>query len=191
MKPHSNFSRVISVLPSRLKYFNLLIMSSLIFLNSTHNLEARTRHSKKIKEFEAEILSCHDGDTCRAKYKGEKIKIRFSGIDAPEIKQTEGKAAKRELEGLIVGKTVKLECDGKSYDRLTCTVRLNDVEINAEMVKRGYAFDSPKYSKGKYAEAMQSAKAQKIGIWKTIEVSPFCTRHKNNIKCKSDLLYNQ
>lgn len=163
----------------------LILASTQVFAKS------KTRHSQKIKSFEAEIISCHDGDTCKAKYKNEKIKIRFSGIDAPEIKQPEGKLSKKYLNDTLMGKTVQLECDGKSYDRVTCLVYLSGVEINQQMVDKGFAFDSPKYSKGKYQQAMLQAKSAKLGIWKSIETSPFCTRHKNNAKCKTDALYNQ
>jgi micrococcal nuclease len=174
---------------TKLCFKNILFL--FLFFITLNQAESRIRHSKAVKTFQAQILSCHDGDTCRAKYKNETIKIRLAGIDAPEIKQFEGKAAKRQLEAMVAGKEVRLECNGKSYDRLTCVVWLNELEINEEMVKRGFAFDSPKYSKGKYAQAMSSAKSQKVGIWKTILISPFCTRHKNNLNCKTDLLYNQ
>ena len=167
----------------------LLILSLLFSLQL--QAKSKTRHSQKVKSFEAEVINCHDGDTCKAIYKKEKIKIRFSGIDAPEIKQPEGKLAKKYLNDILSGKTVQLECNGKSYDRLTCTVFLGGTEINQQMVDKGFAFDSPKYSKGKYQQAMLQAQNAKLGIWKTIETSPFCTRHKNNAKCKTDSLYNQ
>ena len=167
----------------------ILILSLLFSLQL--QAKSKTRHSQKVKSFEAEIISCHDGDTCKAVYKKEKIKIRFSGIDAPEIKQREGKLSKQYLNELLAGKTVNLECNGKSYDRLTCTVFLGAVEINQQMVDKGFAFDSPKYSKGKYQQAMMQAKSAQLGIWKTIQTSPFCTRHVNNAKCKADSLYNQ
>lgn len=168
------------------------LLMALIFLISTQALaKSKTRHSQKIKKFDAEIIKCHDGDTCNAKYKNEKIKIRFSGIDAPEIKQREGKLSKQYLNDLLTGKTVQLECNGKSYDRVTCLVFLEGVEVNQQMVDKGFAFDSPKYSKGKYEQAMLQARSAKLGIWKSIDTSPFCTRHANNAKCKTDSLYNQ
>lgn len=168
-----------------------ILLVLMISISTQAFAKSRTRHSQKIKSFDAEIINCHDGDTCRAKYKSEKIKIRFSGIDAPEIKQREGKLSKQYLNDTLTGKTVQLECNGKSYDRLTCLVFLNGVEINQQMVDKGFAFDSPKYSKGKYQQAMLQAQTAKLGIWKSIETSPFCTRHKNNAKCKTDSLYNQ
>ena len=170
-----------------MKYIIVIVL----LLSLQLNAKSRTRHSQKIQSFEAEIVNCHDGDTCRARYKNEKIKVRFSGIDAPEIKQKEGKLSKKYLNDLLSGRTVQLECNGKSYDRLTCLVFLNGTEVNAQLVEKGYAFDSPKYSKGKYEARMQQARNAKLGIWKTIDTSPFCTRHKNNAKCKTDSLYNQ
>jgi micrococcal nuclease len=169
----------------KLLFILLLLISTQIFAKS------KTRHSQKIKSFQAQIINCNDGDTCRAQYKDQKIKIRFSGIDAPEIKQPEGKLSKKYLNDILSGQIVQLECNGKSYDRLTCLVFLNEVEINQQLVDKGFAFDSPKYSKGKYQQAMLQAQSAKLGIWKTIETSPYCTRHANNAKCKKDSLYNQ
>ena len=33
------------------------------------------------------------------------------------------------------------------------------------LVKNGYAFDYPKYSKGKYSKEQEYAKINKLGIW--------------------------
>lgn len=132
------------------------------------------------------VSRCHDGDTCTVISDGKKISVRFSGIDAPEIKQTDGKAARDFAEGLIKGKVVRLQCEGKSYNRTTCTVFLGGTDINAEIVKAGFAYDIPKYSKGRYKMLMHSARDQKIGIWKNDPISPYCFRKKNNEKCKID-----
>src|SRR4051812_7767543 len=64
----------------------------------------------------AEILSCHDGDTCRAKLPGGlTLNVRFAGIDAPEVAsfvhaqgQPLGAEAGEFLSQLIVGKNVEL-----------------------------------------------------------------------------------
>lgn len=172
--------------------------------------DAQAKNNKREKQllrYTAIIDSCHDGDTCRAtlvqnllrkptsiqtkkiKSDGSQIiKIRFAGIDAPELKQNEGKLAKNFTESLILKKEVELECEGKSFDRTTCTVFLEKKNINEEIVRNGYAWDSPKYSMGKYQPLMLAAQKQKLGIWKTTTVSPYCFRHKNNKKCATNKL---
>jgi len=135
------------------------------------------------------VHHCHDGDTCTVFSDANKISVRFSGIDSPELAQQDGKTARNFTENLIKGKEVKLICDGKSFNRVTCTVFHNDVDINAEIVKAGFAFDVPKYSGGKYKELMLTAQNQKSGIWKGKPVSPFCFRHKTNKACKAQSAY--
>jgi micrococcal nuclease len=135
---------------------------------------------------------CHDGDTCTVMADDKKIKVRFSGIDAPELKQENGKAAQRFTEGLIKGKAVKLDCEGSSYDRMTCIVFLKDQDINSAIVRNGFAYDVPKYSKGRYQNQMMMAKTEQLGFWKNREApveSPFCFRHKKDKRCLRDASY--
>jgi micrococcal nuclease len=142
-----------------------------------------------LNKIQGTIIKCHDGDTCTIKTEDKKFNVRFSGIDSPEIKQAYGKQARDFTANLIKDKEVTLECDGKSFDRTTCTVFLNETNINAEIVKAGFAFDVPRYSNGKYRDFMLEAKTKRIGIWKDNPVSPFCFRKKKNKVCKKDPLF--
>ncbi len=55
--------------------------------------------------FEFVVLKVVDGDTIKVKLGDNKVKkIRFSAIDAPEIKQTHGKESKKFLYDLIYKK---------------------------------------------------------------------------------------
>ena len=130
------------------------------------------------------VHHCHDGDTCTVISNDKKISVRFSGIDTPELAQKDGKMARDFTEGLIKGKEVKLICDGKSFQRLTCTVFQNETNINAEIVKAGMAFDIPQFSHGLYQNDMLAAQSAKLGIWKETPTSPYCFRHKSNKACQ-------
>jgi micrococcal nuclease len=130
------------------------------------------------------VHHCHDGDTCTVISDTKKISVRFSGIDTPELAQKDGKIARDFTEGLIKGKEVKLVCDGTSFNRVTCTVFQNEININAEIVKAGMAFDVPQFSKGQYQAQMQVAQTAKLGIWKENPTSPYCFRHKKNKSCQ-------
>jgi micrococcal nuclease len=90
-----------------------------------------------------------DGDTIRI----GNTSLRLAGIDAPELDHPWGQKAKWELVKLCKGNiiTAKIEPE-MSYDRLVATCFLPDGrDLSAEMVRRGYAIDWPKFSGGKYA----------------------------------------
>ncbi|MGZ3745027.1 MAG: thermonuclease family protein [Pseudobdellovibrionaceae bacterium] len=150
---------------------------------------ARAKKKNQIQNLRGLVQRCHDGDTCRVLVNNKSIKIRFSGIDSPEIMQPEGKMAKKFTESLILNKVVDLQCDGVSFDRLTCTVFYESKNINEEIVRNGFAWDSPKYSHGQYNLLMMEAQNKEIGIWKTTRVSPYCFRHKTSKKCYVSQLY--
>jgi len=42
---------------------------------------------------------------------------------------------------------------------------LNAININQEIVKAGWAYDSPRYSKGAYSSDESNARIKKIGLW--------------------------
>jgi endonuclease YncB( thermonuclease family) len=118
------------------------------------------------------------------------VSVRLSGIDAPELRQKHGHSARRFLLGLVKGKSVDLKCSGRSYKRKTCEMYLGRIDIQAEMVKAGWAVDYRQYSKGKYSEFEKAARTEKKGIWADQNfVSPFCARHAKHKKCRSDKGY--
>jgi len=114
---------------------------------------------------------------------GQLTKVRFYGIDAPELKQPGGKESQRYLSRLIVGKDVQTQCRGKSFKRKTCDVFLGTVDVSAQMVGAGMAWDYPEYSHGRYQLQQQAAKITRVGIWAGEPVSPFCWRHPEKSKC--------
>ncbi len=89
-----------------------------------------------------------DGDTITI----GKTNIRLSGIDAPEMDQPFGKAAKWALFNLCNGHEIRAEfADHFSYERHVATCYLPDGrDLAAEMVRLGFALDWRKFSGGKY-----------------------------------------
>lgn len=168
----------------------LKLLSLVCVLALSLSTEARKKKVPTVTKMSGVVERCHDGDTCHVMVAGKRIKVRFAGIDTPEIKQKDGIRARNFTEFLIKGKTVDLDCDGTSFDRITCTVYQAGVNINAEIVRKGWAFDSKRYSKGKYASSEQEAKAGKIGIWKDDQLSsPFCFRSPKAKQCLRDKAY--
>ena len=118
-----------------------------------------------------------DGDTI--KIKGEQI--RFGGIDAPESyyrgkKQTCiddkkkvfcGKISKEKLIEKIGNNSLncKIEKNKDRYKRSVGECFIKGESLSVFMVRNGYAFDWPLYSKGKFANDQQYAKINKLGFW--------------------------
>ncbi len=125
-----------------------------------------------------------DGDTIRL---GD-VKIRFSGIDAPEIKQTcvasEGKVACGKISrDLLIEKVTnnKISCtdEGKDfYGRVLGECFVNGESLSSYLVREGFAFAYRKYS-NKYIEDEEYAKFNKLGMWSMQFQYPWDYR-KNN-----------
>jgi len=112
-----------------------------------------------------------DGDTIEIA--GQRV--RLEGIDAPETAQTCGhrggtewhcgKTAAMELAKLVSGQPVSCNRRGTDkYGRMLGVCFVGDLNINAEMVRRGHAWAFVKYSSS-YVELEAEARAQRIGIW--------------------------
>ena len=125
-----------------------------------------------------------DGDTIRI---GEE-RIRFSGIDAPEINQTcisEGVEVfcGQISKSLLVDKTsfeqVKCISEGKDqYNRTLAECFVNDESLSRYLVRQGYAFAYRKYSK-KFIKDEDYAKEKKMGMWNMKFLFPWDYRRKN------------
>ena len=118
----------------------------------------------------ADSLRVVDGDTIVLN--GEKI--RFSGIDTPELKQTCingdekvfcGKTAKTLLIKKIGNETPECISEGKdAYKRKLAECFVNGESLSAFLVRSGYAFAYRKYS-DKFIKDEEFAKKNKLGMW--------------------------
>ncbi len=112
-----------------------------------------------------------DGDTLWVKLAGhtsdDSVKVRFQGIDAPEICQAGGDASLAALKAKVLHQTVQLQTSRyDDYGRMLARVRMNGDDVGAWMVERGQAW-SYRYrnSPGPYATEEQTARAAKRGVW--------------------------
>ena len=118
----------------------------------------------------ADNLKIVDGDTIVLN--GEKI--RFSGIDTPELKQTCmngdqkvfcGKSAKNLLIKKIGNQTPECIREGQDvYKRTLAECFINGESLSAFLVRLGYAFAYRKYS-DKFIKDEEFAKENKLGMW--------------------------
>ncbi len=140
----------------------------------------------------ADSILVIDGDTIKINGKN----LRFSGIDAPETnfrgkaqmclsgdkKVNCGELSKNYLINLIGNNKVFCEIESKpdQYNRLLGECFVNNKSLSSQLVKNGYAFDFPKYSKKKFAKDQNYAKSNKLGLWLMEFNFPWEFRKKNN-----------
>ena len=156
---------------NKIKVF-LLTSICLIFVFVT-NLDLKSNKVKIV-----------DGDTIYLKNE----KIRFSGIDTPEIKQTCNKnnetikcgiQAKELLINKIGNNKVKCVKNGiDKYNRILAECFVNNQSLSKYLVREGYAFAYRKYST-KYVQDEDYAKKNKKGMWAMTFEYPWDYRRKN------------
>jgi endonuclease YncB( thermonuclease family) len=126
-----------------------------------------------------------DGDTIDT----GSTRIRLWGIDAPEREQTCqgkngdvyecGRDATAVLSELTRGRQV--ECaqrDIDRYGRVVAVCRTESGELNVAMVRRGWAVDYTKYSRGRYRSDEEEARREQLGIWSGSFGMPWDWRHR-------------
>ena len=120
-------------------------------------------------DIKSQDVKITDGDTIKINGK----KIRFSGIDTPELSQTCtkegiknscGLTAKQILIDKIVDNKVKCIKEGKDrYKRILAECFVNNESLSRYLVRSGYAFAYRKYSK-KFIIDEDYARVNKLGM---------------------------
>ena len=156
---------------NKIKVF-LLISICLIFFFVTYI---------DVKSSEIKVV---DGDTIHL----DGQKIRFSGIDTPEINQVCNKneevikcgiLAKELLISMIGNNKVKcVNEDVDRYKRILAECFVNNQSLSKYLVREGYAFAYRKYST-KYIPEEDYAKKNKKGMWSMTFEYPWDYRRKN------------
>lgn len=134
-----------------------------------------------------DVVSIADGDTITVDMEGKKEKVRFIGVDTPEIyhggntepSQCYGEKAKAFTEAAIDNKRVKLVADEKGSNRdrygrlLRYVYNYQNMGIDETLVSEGYGFaiDGFAYSKkDQYLSLMKDAENGKKGLWAVCEI---------------------
>ena len=123
-----------------------------------------------INDIKSQKFKVVDGDTIHLDGK----KIRFSGIDTPELKQKCIKEGVKDYCGIkakeiLIEKIAqnKVECisEGKDqYKRTLAECFVNNESLSSYLVRSGYAFAYRKYS-DKFITDEDYARVNKIGMW--------------------------
>ena len=151
-----------------------IYISIFILLIMTLNVSA----SEKIK---VKLNHCIDGDTANLKINGVNRRVRMLAIDTPEsvtpdrpVREYGVDASKYTCDLLTNAENIYIEYDENSdredkYERVLAYIYVDDLMVQKELLKKGYAkvaylYGDYKYTK-EFKELEQSAKDNKLGIW--------------------------
>ncbi|PKN71879.1 MAG: nuclease [Candidatus Cloacimonetes bacterium HGW-Cloacimonetes-3] len=121
------------------------------------------------------VVGVMDGDTIEILSNRQTYRIRLDGIDCPEKNQAFGTVAKQVTSQLCFGMTVKAKVTDKDrYGRFVARVILpSGGELNATLIKNGYAWHYKQYSKDSYYASLEtSARIERRGLWADINPIP-------------------
>ena len=137
-----------------------------------------------IMDLKRSNLKIVDGDTIHLNGK----KIRFSGIDTPELKQTCTKEGIKNSCGLTAKQILidkiginKVKCieEGQDrYKRFLAECFINNESLSSYLVRSGYAFAYRKYS-NKFIADEDYARVNKLGMWSMDFKFPWDYRRNN------------
>ena len=116
------------------------------------------------------VVGVADGDTITVMHEGKGERIRLYGIDCPERSQDFGRRAKQFTSDLVFGKVVEVEAiDRDRYGRTVGMVYINEISVNAEIIKAGYAWVYLKYCRiqvcSEWMRTEAVARGSKVGLW--------------------------
>ena len=128
------------------------------------------------------IVAVHDGDTATLKRTdGARIKLRFYGVDAPELAtrnwpdQAHAREAARFMQGLLLEQTVSVRLTGdQTYGRLVGEIFVDGRSAPRELVRAGYGWWNERYAaRDSDLERLQlAAKATRRGLWQGANPEP-------------------
>jgi micrococcal nuclease len=122
------------------------------------------------------VVKVADGDTFTyLNYDKQQEKIRLHGIDAPEKAQDFGTVARKRLDELVFGKSVRIE--RKDTDRYGRTIALVYTEegicVNEQLLKDGLVWHYKRYDDNPaWAALEEEAKSSKVGLWAHSDPTP-------------------
>ncbi len=115
------------------------------------------------------VIHVTDGDSLwvRPQHGGMPRAIRLDGIDAPELCQSHGEAARSALVGQVLGRAVQVRVrHHDDYGRALARVRIQGRDVGEWLVREGHAW-SYRYRghPGPYAVLERQAREQRRGLF--------------------------
>ena len=157
-----------SGVPQATRESKRLLVWGVAMLAASVALDARSEHGEAgSTTLEGLVVGITDGDTLTLLVERVEVRIRLAQIDAPESGQAYGRAAREALSELAFGQQVRVEVvDRDRYGRSVGELFVDDIHVNQEMVRRGYAWAYTKYSRSlEIIELEDEARSAKRGLW--------------------------
>lgn len=142
-------------------------------------------HPADAKEaFAGQVAFVTDGDTLwvRPQAGGAPRKLRIEGIDAPEICQAGGEAAREVLKRWVLHQQVEVTVRGHDdYGRGLAHIRANGNDLGAELVRAGHAWSYRwRRDLGPYAAEEAAARTAGLGLFAATQAeSPRAFRQRH------------
>ena len=114
------------------------------------------------------VVGITDGDTITLRTTTDTIKVRLTGIDAPERGQPFGTKAKQALSGMVFGKDVTVKSSGEDrYGRTLGEIIVDGESVNVRLVRGGWAWWYELYAPddNQLRDAQQEARQAGRGLW--------------------------
>lgn len=164
-----------------MKLFRILPLLSIAFFAATSAQGANAPS----QVFAAEVIAVLDGDTLLVSRGGKPVKLRLSGIDAPEKAQPYGTASQKSLAELVMRKQVQVESRAvDDYGRIVAVVSIAGLDVNREQVRRGLAWEYSRFHSDRGLVALQrEAQLARRGLWAdadSIEPSQWRKQHPSS-----------
>lgn len=128
-----------------------------------------TEHASRPLIYTARVTRVTDGDTLWVKplAGGRYQKLRLDGVDAPEICQRGGPAAREALASRVQDQVVTVHVRAMdTYGRGLAQVRVGGEDLAAALVRGGHAWSYRwQHSQGPYAVEEAQARAERRGVF--------------------------
>jgi micrococcal nuclease len=114
-------------------------------------------------------VNFYDGDNLILIQGGIKTKVSLACIDAPELKQPGGQAARKALKSLVDGKQISLRVVNKDrFGRLSAEIFAGGKNINKTLIEAGYVHFNGQWKEcDRYQAWERDAKNKQVGIWRS------------------------
>lgn len=167
----------------------LILAASLLGLACGWDLARAAPPARPAAAIEGIVTSVVDGDSLwlTPAAGGRAIEVRLAGIDAPEICQDGGGAARAHLAELALKKPARLLTAGvgagrDAYGRTLGTLFVDGIEVNRRLVEEGHAWSLRiKWDQGPYVVQERMARALGRGVHKAgsaaLQPKDFRLRH--------------
>ncbi len=129
------------------------------------------------------VTKVHDGDTYKVLFHGKLLNVRLKNIDAPEIGQSFGFAARDSVALLLLNQTVQLDSFGiDMYGRIMGSIRIHGMALDSLMTSKGWVWFYVAYSKDELLPTYEAAaRAKGLGLWRCAKpIPPWVYRKLNS-----------